>query len=74
MTSPLQAFIEKIWPVAEREMQDVKEVAAIVKTIRLSEKPNLLYQTNEKWNPEDIKAKLANDVITFCLYLMISLR
>jgi len=56
----LQAFIEKIWPVAEQEMQDVKEVAEIVRTIILSEKPNLRYQTNENWNPEEIKAKLVD--------------
>ena len=66
----LQAFIEKIWPVAEREMQDVKEVAEIVKTIILSEKPNLRYQTNEKWNPEEIKAKLADPTGNVMVELM----
>ena len=66
----LQAFIEKIWPVAEREMQNVKEVAEIVKTIILSEKPNLRYQTNEKWNPEEIKAKLADPTGNVMVELM----
>ena len=66
----LQAFIEKIWPVAEREMQDVKEVAEIVKTIILSEKPNLRYQTNERWNPEEIKAKLADPTGNVMVELM----
>ena len=66
----LQAFIEKIWPVAEREMQDVKEVAEIVKSIILSEKPNLRYQTNEKWNPEEIKAKLADPTGNVMVELM----
>ena len=66
----LQAFIEKIWPVAEREMQDVKEVAEIVKTIILSEKPNLRYQTNEKWNPEEINAKLADPTGNVMVELM----
>ena len=41
-------------------MQNVKEVAEIVKNIILSEKPNLRYQTNHKFCPDEIKAKLAD--------------
>ena len=41
-------------------MQNVKEVAEIVKNIILSEKPNLRYQTNHKFYPDEIKAKLAD--------------
>ena len=41
-------------------MQQVNEVADIVKKIILSEKPNLRYQTNENFNPDEVKAKLAD--------------
>ena len=41
-------------------MQHVNEVAEIVKKIILSEKPNLRYQTNHKFGPDEINSKLAD--------------
>ena len=48
--------VEKIW----RRDATSQVVAGIVKKIILSEKPNLRYQTNEKFNPDEVKAKLAD--------------
>ena len=43
------------------------EIAEMVKTIILSEKPNLRYQTNSEFPPEEVKAKLSdpsgNDIV-----------
>lgn len=41
-------------------MQSPNEIAEVVKEVILSEKPNLRYQTNEKYNPEEIKSKLVD--------------
>ena len=41
-------------------MQDANEVAELVKTIILSDKPSLRYQTNDKCNPDELQAKLAD--------------
>ena len=41
-------------------IQDANEVAELVKTIILSDKPNLRYQTNDKFHPDEVKAKLAD--------------
>ena len=41
-------------------LQNVNEVANIVKKILLSEKPNLRYQTNDNFNPDAVKARLAD--------------
>ena len=41
-------------------IQDVNEVAAMVKNIILTDKPNLRYHTNDKFNPDEVKAKLAD--------------
>lgn len=41
-------------------MQSPHETAEVVRAIILSEKPNLRYQTNEKYNPEEIKGKLVD--------------
>ena len=40
--------------------QDVDEFAEIVKNIILSEKPNLRYQTNDRYYPDQVKAKLVD--------------
>lgn len=48
--------MEKIW----RRDATSQVVAGIVKKIILSEKPNLRYQTNEKFNPDEVKGKLAD--------------
>ena len=40
--------------------QSGMEVAEIVKTIILSKKPNLRYQINDKFNLEEVKAKLTD--------------
>ncbi|KAM7438123.1 hypothetical protein ABFA07_012330 [Porites harrisoni] len=55
-----QAAQEKMWKKFGDVMQQVNEVADFVKKIILSEKPNLRYQTNEKFNPDEVKAKLAD--------------
>ena len=44
----------------ENMVQSGSEVAEIVKNIILSEKPNLRYHTNKKFNPEQVKAKLSD--------------
>ncbi len=43
-----------------RTMQTTYEVAEVVKSIILSDKPNLRYQTNTKHKPEELEAKLAD--------------
>ena len=55
-----QASQEKIWNKLGEMMQQVNEVADIVKKIILSEKPNLRYQTNDKFNLDEVRAKLAD--------------
>ena len=56
-------------------MQGCEEVAQIVKDVILGEKKDLRCQTNEKFGPEDISAKLADptgnksvDIITERLF------
>ena len=56
-------------------MQSCEEVAQIVKDVILGEKKDLRCQTNEKFGPEDIPAKLADptgnksvDIITERLF------
>ena len=41
-------------------IQSSIEIAEVVKEVILKEKPNLRYQTNEKYNPEEIKGKLVD--------------
>ena len=41
-------------------LQKPEELAEIVKKMILSEKPNLRYQSNAKFNPDEVKAKLAD--------------
>ena len=41
-------------------IQDANEVAELVKTIILSDKPSLRYQTNDKFHPDELQAKLAD--------------
>ena len=41
-------------------LQDANELAAMVKNIILTDKPNLRYHTNEKFNPDEVKAKLTD--------------
>ena len=67
----LQAFTGKLWPMALKHNQDVKEVAEIVKTIVLSDKPNLRYQTNKNFNPDEVKAKLSDPTGNVMVDLMV---
>ena len=67
----LQAFTGKFWSMALKESQDVKEVAEMVKTIVLSDKPNLRYQTNKNCSPEEVKAKLADPTGNVIVDLMV---
>ena len=55
-----EACFAKIVQDYKSFVQNVNEVAEIVKKIILSEKPNLRYQTNDKFNPDEVKAKLAD--------------
>ena len=41
-------------------MQSPYQIAEVVKSIILSDKPNLRYQTSTKYNPEELKAKLVD--------------
>ena len=49
------------------KFQSPNELAGIVKNIILSEKPNLRYQSNASFNPDEVRAKLpdptGNDVV-----------
>jgi len=67
----LQTFTGNAWPIALKEMQDVKEVAEIVKTIVLSDKPNLRYQTNKNFHPDEVKAKLTDPTGNVMVDLMV---
>ena len=51
--------------------QDVNEFAVIVKNIILTDKPNLRYQTNEKFHPDEVKAKLADPTGNVMVDLMV---
>ena len=54
------AFGAKFHEAINSTIQNVNEVAEIVKNIILSEKPNLRYQTNDKFGLDEVKAKLAD--------------
>ena len=55
-----KAFYENFKPVFESTSQTATEIAEQVKNIILSEKPNLRYQTNDKFCPGEVKAKLSD--------------
>lgn len=55
-----KTFQGKLQNIIVNTVQSVNEVAEIVKSIVLSENPNLRYQTNDKFNPDEVKAKLAD--------------
>ena len=42
-----------------------------MKTIVLSDKPNLRYQTNKNFNPDEVKAKLADPTGNVMVDLMV---
>ena len=52
-----QTCVGKMHQIMISTFQNVNEVAEIVKNIILSEKPNLRYQINDKFNPDEVKAK-----------------
>ena len=56
----LETFSGRMYPLFFSTMQSPNEIAEVVKEVILSEKPNLRYQTNEKYNPEEIKSKLVD--------------
>ena len=56
----LETFSARIQPLFVSTMQSPYEVAEVVKNIILCEKPHLRYQMNDKYNPEEVKAKLAD--------------
>ena len=61
LTLELQkSFNEKFLSIFQRTIQTADEVAERVKDIILSEKPNLRYPTNDKFSPEEEKAKLSD--------------
>ena len=51
--------------------QDVNEFAVMVKNIILTDKPSLRYQTHENFNPDEIKAKLADPTGNVMVDLMV---
>lgn len=51
-------FAAKMQQLFKTTAQNSDEVAEIVKNIILCEKPSLRYQTNEKYNPHEVKGKL----------------
>ena len=56
----LDTFSGRMYPLFFSTMQSPDEIAEVVKEVILNEKPNLRYQTNEKYNPEEIKSKLVD--------------
>ena len=50
----------KLSQEVQNTLQDVNEVAEIVKSIILSEKPDLRYQTSDRFGPGQVKAKLVD--------------
>ena len=67
----LQVVTGNLWPMAFKVIQDVEEVAEIVKTIVLSDKPNLRYQTNKNFHPDEVKAKLTDPTGNVMVDLMV---
>ena len=60
-TEIFHTFEQRFYTAFDENMvQSGSEVAEIVKNIILSEKPNLRYHTNEKFNPQQVKAKLSD--------------
>lgn len=60
-TEIFQTFEQRFYAAFnENVVQSGSEVAEIVKNIILSEKPNLRYHTNEKYNPKQVNAKLSD--------------
>ena len=60
-TEIFQTFEQRFYSAFDENMvQSGSEVAEVVKNIILSEQPNLRYHTNEKFNPEQVKAKLSD--------------
>lgn len=57
-------LMETMWGTAAQRIpstrQSGSEVSEMVKNMILSEKPNLRYQTNDKWGPDEVKVKLAD--------------
>lgn len=51
-------FAAKMQQQFKSTAQNSDEIAEIVKNIILCEKPSLRYQTNEKYNPHEVKGKL----------------
>lgn len=56
----LGTFAGRMFSMFGSTMQTSHQVAEYVKNIILCEKPQLRYQTNEKYRPEEIKVKLAD--------------
>lgn len=56
----LKTFSERMSHLFVSTMQTPPEIAELVREVILDEKPNLRYQTNVKYNPEEIKGKLVD--------------
>jgi len=56
----LKTFSERMSHLFVSTMQSPPEIAELVREVILDEKPNLRYQTNVKYNPEEIKGKLVD--------------
>ncbi|XP_020611916.1 retinol dehydrogenase 8-like, partial [Orbicella faveolata] len=56
----LETFSGRMYHLFISTMQSPDEIAEVVREVILNEKPNLRYQTNEKYNPEEIKEKLVD--------------
>ena len=70
-TEIFQTFEQRFYSAFDENMvQSGSEVAEIVKNIMLNEKPNLRYHTNEKFNPEQVKAKLSDPTSNVLVDLM----
>ena len=56
----LETFSGRMFSLFAGTVQSSYEVAEVVKSIILNDDPNLRYQTNEKYNPEELKAKFVD--------------
>ena len=56
----LETFSGRMYHLFISTMQSPDEIAEVVREVILNEKPNLRYQTNEKYNPDEIKGKLVD--------------
>lgn len=56
----LKAALKEMYSNVQTQSQTPEEVASIIKSVILSANPHLRYQTNSKYGPGEIQAKLSD--------------